>query len=221
MDSQFGSLKIVLIGEAGVGKTSIISQFIEQTFQGEIESSVGSTLGTKSLIIGGNKLLKLEIWDTAGQEKYRSLTTMFYKDADAAILVYDITRKDSFEQIQEYWAVQVKESASSDIILVLCANKSDLIKQENVNEEEARNYAKELGAIFCSTSAKNDYGISDLFIQIAKKYSGNDDITIKNDNDDIPVNENEIQNERSKKRGSVRITGIEKNKKEEKKKKCC
>ena len=221
MDSQFGSLKIVLIGEAGVGKTSIISQFIEQTFQGEIESSVGSTLGTKSLVIGGNKLLKLEIWDTAGQEKYRSLTTMFYKDADAAILVYDITRKDSFEQIQEYWAVQVKESASSDIILVLCANKSDLIKQENVNEEEARNYAKELGAIFCSTSAKNDYGISDLFIQIAKKYSGNDDITIKNDNDDIPVNENEIQNERSKKRGSVRITGIEKNKKEEKKKKCC
>ena len=114
-----------------------------------------------------------------------------------------------------------QESASSDIILVLCANKSDLIKQENVNEEEARNYAKELGAIFCSTSAKNDYGISDLFIQIAKKYSGNDDITIKNDNDDIPVNENEIQNERSKKRGSVRITGIEKNKKEEKKKKCC
>ena len=215
------SLKIVLLGEAGVGKTSIISQFVDQSFQEGIESSSGGTFSSKTLVVGNNKILKLEIWDTAGQERYRSLTTMFYKEANAAVLVYDITVKESFEQIQEYWANQVKESGPSNIILVLCANKSDLINQEKVDEEEARNYAKEIGAIFCSTSAKNDYGITDVFIQIAKKYSGNDDIRVQKDNEDIPMGENENEIERNKKRGSIKITNANINKKEEKKKKCC
>ena len=105
--------------------------------------------------------------------------------------------------------------------MVLCANKSDLINQEKVDEEEARNYAKEIGAIFCSTSAKNDYGITDVFIQIAKKYSGNDDIRVQKDNEDIPMGENENEIERNKKRGSIKITNANINKKEEKKKKCC
>ena len=135
------TFKIVLLGESGVGKTSILSQFIEQTYQEDIQSSTGGTFSSKTLIIGNSKLLKLEIWDTAGQERYRSLTTMFYKDANAAILVYDITREDSFKELKNYWANQVKESAPENIILVICANKSDLVKEEKVDEDEAREFA--------------------------------------------------------------------------------
>jgi len=221
MNSPIESLKIVLLGEAGVGKTSIISQFVEQLFQEDIQSSAGGTFSSKTCIYGNNQILKLEIWDTAGQERYRALTTMFYKEANAAVLVYDITRKESYEQIQEYWSNQIKESAPSDIILMLCANKSDLINQEKVDEGEARKYANELGAMFCSTSAKNDYGITDLFLQIAKKYTGSDNVRIKNDNEDIPVVENINQVERVNKRGSVKITNAKPDPKVEKKKKCC
>ena len=221
MNSPIESLKIVLLGEAGVGKTSIISQFVEQLFQEDIQSSAGGTFSSKTCIYGNDQILKLEIWDTAGQERYRALTTMFYKEANAAVLVYDITRKESYEQIQEYWSNQLKESAPSDIILMLCANKSDLINQEKVDEGEARKYANELGAMFCSTSAKNDYGITDLFLQIAKKYTGSDNVRIKNDNEDIPVVENTNQVERVNKRGSVKITNAKPDPKVEKKKKCC
>ena len=220
MDSQYESLKIVLIGEAGVGKTSIISQFIEKSFQEDIESSVGGSFSSKTLIVDDNQLLNLEIWDTAGQERYRSLTKMFYKEASSAVLVYDITRKDSFEQIKEFWINQVKEFGPSGLILVLCANKSDLVKEERVDEEEARNYAKEIGALFCSTSAKKSYGISDLFLQIAKKYSGKDNIRIQNKENDIPIDDIKYQNDRANKKGSVKITNAN-NKEKEKKKKCC
>ena len=93
--SDSESFKVVLVGESGVGKTSIITQFIDQTFQEDQQSTTGGTFSTKSVKCDG-KTLKFEIWDTAGQERYRSLTKMFYKDANAAVLVYDITRKGHF-----------------------------------------------------------------------------------------------------------------------------
>ena len=105
------SFKVVLVGESGVGKTSIITQFIDQTFQEDQQSTTGGTFSTKSVICEGGKILKFEIWDTAGQEKYRSLTTMFYKDANAAVMVYDVTRKESFDEIKNYWSNQIKENS--------------------------------------------------------------------------------------------------------------
>jgi len=221
MSSNSESIKIVLIGESGVGKTSIISQFVNQVFQEDVESSSSGTYNSKTLIYDNNKVLKLEIWDTAGQEKYRSLASMFYKEASAAILVYDITRKDSFEQIQQYWASQIKENSPSNIILALCGNKSDLIEEEKVDEEEARNYAKEINAIFYPTSAKNDSGITDLFLQIAKKYTNSDNVRLKTDNDEI-FDSTLGDSIESKNRGSVKITKEEMNNVSEvKKKKCC
>ena len=161
--SEIESFKVVLVGESGVGKTSIITQFIDQTFQEDQQSTTGGTFSTKSVKCGNNKTLKFEIWDTAGQERYRSLTKMFYKDANAAILVYDITRKDSFEQLKLYWAEQIKE-CPENIILVIAANKSDLFQKEEVDEEEARKLASDLGAIFVGTSAKQVESINLLFI---------------------------------------------------------
>ena len=165
------SYKIVLIGESGVGKTSLISQLMDQTFQLDQQSTTGGTFSTKTALCDNSRILKLEIWDTAGQERYRSLTTMFYKDANAAVLVYDITRKDSFEQLEEYWTKQIKENSPSDIILAVCGNKSDLVEKEDVNEDTARKFAQSLGAIFVSTSAKSMEQVNNLFIQLVKLYT--------------------------------------------------
>ena len=204
------SFKVVLVGESGVGKTSIITQFIDQTFQEDQQSTTGGTFSTKSVICDNGKTLKFEIWDTAGQERYRSLTKMFYKDANAAVLVYDITRKDSFEELQNYWSQQIKESSPSNIILAVAANKSDLIKEEAVEEETARAFANELGAIFVSTTATTVESINELFIEIAKKYTNATDIKIKGDDD----GEEQVE----EKKDNVKLSKDKTNEKNEKKK---
>ena len=109
--------KVVLLGEAGVGKTSIISRFINDVFEEGLETTTGASYAGKNMIFKDyqNQVVKFEIWDTAGQEKYRSLTQIFYKDASIAILVYDITNEESFEEIEKYWYQQLKECAPKDI----------------------------------------------------------------------------------------------------------
>ena len=108
--------KVVLLGESGVGKTCIISRFINDTFDDGSVTTTGASYVSKNMLFNDyNQVLNFEIWDTAGQEKYRSLTSIFYKDASIAILVYDITNGDSFEEIQKYWYEQIKESAPKDI----------------------------------------------------------------------------------------------------------
>ena len=183
-DQNVETFKIILVGESGVGKTSIITQFIDEIFQQDQQSTIGGTFSNKTLKCD-NRYLKLEIWDTAGQERYRSVTNMFYKDSNAAILVYDITSKYSFEELRDYWAEQIKNTAPKEIILVVVGNKSDLIESQNVDEGEAREVAKKLNALFLETSAKNQSGINDLFIQIAKKYTNANNVEIIVDKDDI------------------------------------
>ena len=115
-DEEAIPVKVVLLGESGVGKTSIISQFTANKFNPRCPTSVSAQFISKIINFPEyNKKIKFEIWDTAGQEKYRSLTKIFYKDAGAAILVYDITRKESFEEIQKYWINQIKEFAPKNI----------------------------------------------------------------------------------------------------------
>ena len=213
--SEVESFKVVLVGESGVGKTSIITQFIDQTFQEDQQSTTGGTFSTKSVVCDNGKTLKFEIWDTAGQERYRALTKMFYKDANAAVLVYDITRKDSFEEIQNYWSNQIKESSPPGIILAVAANKSDLIDHEAVDEEQARKFAEDLGAIFVSTTATQIDPVNDLFIQIAKKYTGSNEIKIKDDD------EAQEQPNTDDKKGTVKLTNEKSNEKIDKKKGCC
>ena len=109
--------KVVLLGESGVGKTCIIARFINNTFEENLISTTGASYAGKTMTFDEyqGKSIKFEIWDTAGQEKYRSLTKIFYKDAGVAILVYDITRKESFEEIKKYWYNQIKEFAPKNI----------------------------------------------------------------------------------------------------------
>ena len=205
-------LKIVLVGESGVGKTSIITQYIDNIFQKDQQSTIGGTFSTKTIKCGNGKILKLEIWDTAGQERYRSVTKLFYKDANAAILVYDITNKFSFEEIQNYWFGQVKDSAPENIIIAIVANKLDLYENEQVDETIARKYAQDNNALFACTSAKNTSGIEDLFIEIAKIYSGSDSALTIQEKD-------EAEEYKKIRKESVRITREEM--KNNKKKRCC
>ena len=116
-DDGAQTCKVVLLGESGVGKTCIIARFINNTFEENLISTTGASYAGKTMTFDEyeGKSIKFEIWDTAGQEKYRSLTKIFYKDAGAAILVYDITRKESFEEIQKYWINQIKEFAQKNI----------------------------------------------------------------------------------------------------------
>ena len=163
--------KVVLLGESGVGKTSIISRYISGAFDNNSPSTNGASYASKILTFENlNKTISLDIWDTAGQEKYKSLTKFFYKDAAVAILVYDITKKDSFENMKGYWYEQLQEFGSKKIILGVAGNKCDMYEKEEVNENEAKEFAEKIGAFFEITSAKNNTGITDLFMNAANRF---------------------------------------------------
>ena len=219
-DNNVLSCKIVLLGEAGVGKTCIISRYINQVFEGNTISTNGASYAAKTLHFDDyDKSLKVEIWDTAGQEQYRSLTKIFYKDATAAILVYDITRKKSFDEIKNYWYKQLLDCAPSDIVVGLAGNKADLFDREQVSEEEAKEFAKEIKAIFRLTSAMTASGIDELFSAVGKKI-------LDPDYDDEDVEPEPMPEPTPKKTVEINTKerGIklgEGGKEEKKKEKCC
>ena len=178
-------IKTVLLGEAGVGKTSIIKQYTKNEFNSEIESSISGQYNSKQIFIKEiDKKIKFDLWDTAGQEIYRSLAKIFYQDAKIIIFVYDITNKKSFEGIKKYWHKQVLSSSNTNPILALVGNKSDLYDDQEVKEEDAITYAESIGAIFQTTSAKSNTGIDMLFKNVGRKYVDPDfDYKAEEDND--------------------------------------
>ena len=163
--------KVVLLGDSGVGKTCIISRYISGTFDANSASTNGASYASKIVKYDKiNKSLSLDIWDTAGQEKYKALTKFFYKDATVAILVYDITRKESFDNLKNYWYPQLQQNGDKNIVLGIAGNKSDLYENEAVSENEAREFANDINAIFELTSAQNNSGITELFEYAGNKY---------------------------------------------------
>ena len=219
MEINNEGIKIVLIGESGVGKTSIIERFIENKFEENIDPSLGGSFFEKVLLFNDGEKLTFDIWDTAGQERYRALTQIFYKNAKVAILVYDITRQNSYNELTKFWFNKVKENSNSDIILVLAANKLDLAELEEVNEDDAKKFAKEKNIDFFSVSAKNDYGIEKLFTEIAKKITGRDDFKFCK-KEELNIQGKDSNNSEKKiigKSSSVKLKAFKNNKK----KKCC
>ena len=163
--------KVVLVGESGVGKTCIISRFISGAFDSNVSSTNVASYASKNVQYDKlGKSLLLDVWDTAGQEKYRALTKFFYKDAKVAILVYDITRMDTFNSVKNFWYEQVKENGPKNIVIGIAGNKCDLYEKEEVNENEAREFAESIGAIFALTSAQTNSGINELFRDVGNKY---------------------------------------------------
>ena len=163
------SIKLVLIGNPGVGKTCISSRYIHQKYMEPEGSTIGASYFQKYLKIDGKKI-QLDIWDTAGQEKYRSMGKMFYKDAYIVLFVYDITDHNSFNDLKKVWYEELKKTGEKNSVYAVVGNKNDLYLNEQVNEDEARKWANEIGAIFGLVSAKTGDCINALFENCVKKY---------------------------------------------------
>ena len=163
------SVKIALLGNAGVAKTSIIQRYTSNIFTPGLMSTTGASYSNKIVHLN-DTILQLDLWDTAGQEKYRSLGRNFYRDAYIIIFVYDITRKESLEGLKEIWYPDLKKFGEKYNILAVVGNKSDLYEKEEVNEDEARAFANEIKAEFDTVSAKNGDNIDNLFGKLINKY---------------------------------------------------
>ena len=204
--------KIVLVGDAGTGKTCIISRYINNRFEKTQMTTACPSFCTKTVLYPEyNKTLNLDIWDTAGQEIYRSISKLFYKGASVGILVYDITNIKSFNSIKEYWYNELKENTGSNIIFNVVGNKADLFESENVTEDEAKEFAKSINAGFFLTSAKNNIQISELFVQSGRKFIDPNYNSETNNND---IMNNEEKNVRS---NSIKINKVDKQEKHN----CC
>ena len=156
--------RVILIGELGVGKSSILNQFINGNFNPNYRTCISSQFFTKTIYLPENKNVTIDLWDTTEQEKYHSLPTIYYKNANVVILVYDITKKYTFDEAKNYWYEQIKQNyEDNNIIIILVANKNDLYEDQKVSNEEGKEFAKNIGAIFISTSAKNNNDINFLF----------------------------------------------------------
>jgi small GTP-binding protein len=206
---DYTTCKVVLLGEAGVGKTSIISRYVNNTFSDVLMSTTGASFAVKKLEIDPEHKIKFQIWDTAGQERFRSLAKIFYQNAAVAVLVYDITRRDSFQKLKDFWVKELKENAPSDIILAVAANKSDNYEFEVVSLKEGKELAQEINAIFKSTSAMLSHGIEDLFKLIGEKFI----------NPSLYINEPTLTKKEEEFRKNIKIKNAKKQKVE--KKKCC
>ena len=167
-------IKITLIGNSGVGKTSIINQYIDQTFDEANAATIGANYSEK-VITKNNKEYELNIWDTAGQEKFHSLGKHFYKDAYIVCLVYDITSQDSLDQLKEIWYPDIKKYGEKYTILAVVGNKSDLYENDNLaDENQAKEFAQSINATFMLTSAKTGDGIEKLFDTLVDKFLSSD-----------------------------------------------
>ena len=161
--------KVTLVGDSGVGKSAIIGRYISGIFREDLVSTSGANYSQK-IYKKNNQKVRLNIWDTVGQEKYRALGRNFYKDSYIICIIFDITNKISFKNVKEIWYPEIKQYGEKYNILSIVGNKCDLYESEEVNDEEANEFANEVGAQYFSVSAKNGNGIEDMFNTLANLY---------------------------------------------------
>lgn len=159
--------KLVLLGSSSVGKTSLVLRYMKQDFS-SVLPTVGCAFFTK-VVDTGSSSLKLEIWDTAGQEKYHSVCHLYFRGANAALLVYDITRKDSFHKAQQWLEDLEKEFHPGEVVVMLVGNKTDLSEEREVTFQEGKEFAESKNLLFMETSAKLNYQVSEVFGTVAQE----------------------------------------------------
>ena len=158
-------IKFIIIGDAAVGKSNLLVRYTSGQFKEEYQLTIGVEFGSNNVIISDNTY-RIQIWDTAGQENFRSITRSYYKNTACAIIVYEISNKKSFENISS-WIEECKNTAPKSILMVLVGNKCDLDNRE-VTEEEGREFAEKNGMLFFETSAKTGKNVEELFKQSVK-----------------------------------------------------
>ncbi|XP_076072420.1 ras-related protein Rab-37-like isoform X7 [Mytilus galloprovincialis] len=159
--------KTILVGDSGVGKTSLLVQFDQGKFQaGSFSATVGIGFTNKVVDVEGTKV-KLQIWDTAGQERFRSITRAYYRDANALLLLYDVTNKASFDNIRA-WLGEINEYAQEDVVIMLLGNKADMTGERMIRTEDGEKLAKEYNVAFMETSAKTGMNVDLAFMAVAK-----------------------------------------------------
>merc|ERR1711879_930886 len=157
--------KYIIIGDTGVGKSCLLLQFTDKRFQPVHDLTIGVEFGARMITIDG-KQIKLQIWDTAGQESFRSITRSYYRGAAGALLVYDITRRETFQHLSA-WLEDAKQHSNSNMTIMLIGNKCDLEHRRAVTTEEGEQFAKEHGLVFMETSAKTAHNVEEAFINTA------------------------------------------------------
>lgn len=158
--------KIVLIGDSSVGKTNLLSRFTRNEFNPDSKATIGVEFATRTLEVDGTKV-KTQIWDTAGQERYRAITTAYYRGAVGALVVYDITKAETYDSVSR-WLKEMEENADDNIVIALVGNKSDLDHMRQVPTEEAQNFATEHNLLFTETSAFNSDKVDFTFEQLVQ-----------------------------------------------------
>ncbi|CAJ1427413.1 unnamed protein product [Effrenium voratum] len=158
--------KYIIIGDTGVGKSCLLLQFTDKRFRTDHDLTIGVEFGARLINID-NKQIKLQIWDTAGQESFRSITRSYYRGASGALLVYDISRRDTFNHLTR-WLEEARQNANANMVIMLIGNKCDLDRRE-VTYEEGAQFARDHGLIFRETSAKTAQNVEEAFIQTARK----------------------------------------------------
>ncbi|XP_064608042.1 ras-related protein Rab-37-like isoform X4 [Liolophura sinensis] len=161
------SCKVMLIGDSGVGKTCLLVRFKDGAFlSGSFISTVGIDFRNKVVDVDGTKV-KLQIWDTAGQERFRSITRAYYRDANALLLLYDVTNKASFDNIRA-WLAEINEYAQDDVVIMLLGNKSDMTGERVIRREDGERLARDHGVAFMETSAKTGMNVELAFMAVAR-----------------------------------------------------
>ncbi|CAM8942522.1 unnamed protein product [Rhodiola kirilowii] len=159
--------KLVLLGDMGTGKTSLVLRFVKGQFYEYQESTIGAAFFTQVISLN-EATIKFDIWDTAGQERYHSLAPMYYRGAAAAVVVYDITSMESFVRAKK-WVLELQRQGNPKMVMFLVANKADLQDKRKVSAEEGEQYARENGLSFLEASAKTAQNVNELFYEIAKR----------------------------------------------------
>eukprot|EP00055_Hartaetosiga_balthica_P017435 m.117011 g.117011 ORF g.117011 m.117011 type:complete len:206 (-) comp9315_c6_seq1:41-658(-) len=172
MNNPLKKFKLVFLGEQSVGKTSLITRFMYDSFDNTYQATIGIDFLSKTMYLE-DRTVRLQLWDTAGQERFRSLIPSYIRDSSVAVVVYDITSRPSFQQTSK-WIDDVRAERGQDVIIMLVGNKTDLADNRQVSRDEGERKAKELNVMFIETSAKAGHHVKELFRRVAAALPGMD-----------------------------------------------
>lgn len=184
--SPLSKYKLVFLGDQSVGKTSIITRFMYDKFDQNYQPTIGIDFLSKTMYLE-DRTVRLQLWDTAGQERFRSLIPSYIRDSSVAVIVYDVSNRQSFLNTAR-WVDEVRTERGKDVVIVLVGNKTDLVDKRQVSVEEGESKTKEFGALMIETSAKAGFNIKGLFRKIAGALPGMDAVSQTKQDDYVDIN---------------------------------